>query len=372
MNICDDVSGSTVWSDTNLSNVGYDHNGGTPNNKLWVRAQATVDGRPAWSRTRPGPQTPALNSKYALVSGGLKDDLGHGRQHPRQQRGRRCARHAVRWHANGCAGPDPARVSAYGCDCAALWRARRRGRDRLDLRRRDDRRARGRADRHQPRDRRKARAVPHEHHGIPAGDPPAAYPGDRLGTRTTRRPRAARPSRPPRPATFTTGKPGTRDSSAVVFIEKVGTATVAGVPAETVLRPQRRRGRAVQGARDRQRAGHPAWQRDAHRHAGRRYGRAAGQPFSGVVYALNLQRHAVTDGGWGWRQREPGARSSSIDNGAHVEGWRERRRQERQDHDHSARAVGDLTWPGSATTSAPRCRSSRDSCASRSGRSAPS
>jgi Tfp pilus assembly protein PilX len=77
VNVCDDVATSTVWSDTNLSNVGYDYNGGTPNNKVWVRAQATVDGK---TRVVTGlvlvRTTAALNSKYALVSGGLKDDLG--------------------------------------------------------------------------------------------------------------------------------------------------------------------------------------------------------------------------------------------------------------------------------------------------------
>jgi Tfp pilus assembly protein PilX len=78
VNVCDDVDGSTVWSDTLLNNVGYDSNApGQPNKKLWVRAQATVDGK---TRVVAGlvlvRSTAALNPKYALVSGGLKDDLG--------------------------------------------------------------------------------------------------------------------------------------------------------------------------------------------------------------------------------------------------------------------------------------------------------
>lgn len=77
VNVCDDVPTSTVWSDTNLNNVGYDYNGGTPNNKVWVRAQATVAGK---TRAVAGlvlvRTTPALNPKYGLVSGGVKDDLG--------------------------------------------------------------------------------------------------------------------------------------------------------------------------------------------------------------------------------------------------------------------------------------------------------
>lgn len=76
VNVCDDDPTSTVWSDTNLNNVGYDGSGGAPN-KLWVRAQATVDGK---TRVVTGlvlvRTTQALNSKYALVSGGLTDDLG--------------------------------------------------------------------------------------------------------------------------------------------------------------------------------------------------------------------------------------------------------------------------------------------------------
>jgi Tfp pilus assembly protein PilX len=75
VNVCDDDSTSSVWSDTLLtSKVGYDQNA---NNKLWVRAEATVDGK---TRVVTGlvlvRTSAALNPKYALVSGGLKDDLG--------------------------------------------------------------------------------------------------------------------------------------------------------------------------------------------------------------------------------------------------------------------------------------------------------
>lgn len=74
VNICDDVDGSTVWSDGLLSNPSWDANA---NEKVWVRAQSTVGGK---TRALVGlvqvRTTPALNSKFGLVSGGLTDDLG--------------------------------------------------------------------------------------------------------------------------------------------------------------------------------------------------------------------------------------------------------------------------------------------------------
>ncbi|MEJ7785772.1 MAG: hypothetical protein WKF96_13280 [Solirubrobacteraceae bacterium] len=81
VNICDDVNGSTVWDDTLLNNKTWDANlmpdGSTGNGKVWVRAQSTVAGR---TRALVGlvkvRETQMLNSKFGLVSGGLTDDLG--------------------------------------------------------------------------------------------------------------------------------------------------------------------------------------------------------------------------------------------------------------------------------------------------------
>ena len=80
--LCDDedadgagpVAGSTVWEDSLLDNASADVNG---NDKLWVVAQATVEGRTrAVAGLVRARTTPALNSRYGLVSGGLADDLG--------------------------------------------------------------------------------------------------------------------------------------------------------------------------------------------------------------------------------------------------------------------------------------------------------
>lgn len=83
-NVCDDVEGETVWDDTILDGPdgtgpllgakSYDAN---HNNKVWVRAESTVRGHKravaGLVRVR---STPALDQRYALVSGGLADDLG--------------------------------------------------------------------------------------------------------------------------------------------------------------------------------------------------------------------------------------------------------------------------------------------------------
>ena len=81
VNICDDVDGSTVWSDALLSNKTWDTNnmpdGSTGNKKVWVRAQSTVGTK---TRVVVGlvqvRSTPALDPKFGLVAGGLTDDLG--------------------------------------------------------------------------------------------------------------------------------------------------------------------------------------------------------------------------------------------------------------------------------------------------------
>jgi len=82
IHLCDDndadgagpLAGSTVWDDALLNNSAADVNA---NNKLWVHAQSTVQGRTravvglVRARTKP-----ALNARYGLVAGGLADDLG--------------------------------------------------------------------------------------------------------------------------------------------------------------------------------------------------------------------------------------------------------------------------------------------------------
>lgn len=74
VNICDDNSPATVWEESLRTNPSYDAN---KNKLMWVRAQATVDGK---TRSLVGlvrvNLSPALNPRYALVSGGLADDLG--------------------------------------------------------------------------------------------------------------------------------------------------------------------------------------------------------------------------------------------------------------------------------------------------------
>ncbi len=73
VNVCDD-DGTTVWSDSLLNNHSWDANN---NEKLWVRAQSTVQGK---TRALVGlvkvRKPAALNAKYGLVSGSLAEDLG--------------------------------------------------------------------------------------------------------------------------------------------------------------------------------------------------------------------------------------------------------------------------------------------------------
>ncbi len=73
VNVCDD-DGTAVWNDALLGNATWDAN---DNEKLWVRAQATVASK---TRTVVGlvkvRETGALNPKYGLVSGQLAEDLG--------------------------------------------------------------------------------------------------------------------------------------------------------------------------------------------------------------------------------------------------------------------------------------------------------
>lgn len=74
VNICDDTGGSTVWSTSVLDNKAWDENG---NGNVWVYAQSTVGGK---RRVLVGlvnaRMQPPLPAKYGLVSGGMTDDLG--------------------------------------------------------------------------------------------------------------------------------------------------------------------------------------------------------------------------------------------------------------------------------------------------------
>ncbi len=75
VNICDDDGVSSVWSDSLLtSKVAYDDN---DNDKLWVRATATVGDK---TRSVAGlvlvRTNQALKSKYGLATGTMTDDLG--------------------------------------------------------------------------------------------------------------------------------------------------------------------------------------------------------------------------------------------------------------------------------------------------------
>lgn len=75
VNVCDDVDGQKVWRRTF---VDTQNNADTNNNnRLWVRAQATVAGR---TRSVAGlvlvRQQPAFPSKYGLVSGNVDETLG--------------------------------------------------------------------------------------------------------------------------------------------------------------------------------------------------------------------------------------------------------------------------------------------------------
>ncbi|MEJ7786283.1 MAG: hypothetical protein WKF96_15880 [Solirubrobacteraceae bacterium] len=76
INLCDDIAGSTVWSDAVLNNRTWDLNG---NKRLWVVAQSNV-GDENEKRSLVGlvlvRENSVIPSKYGLVAGGLSDDLG--------------------------------------------------------------------------------------------------------------------------------------------------------------------------------------------------------------------------------------------------------------------------------------------------------
>ncbi len=90
VNICDDddpdgsgpLPGPTVWNDSMLGHKAWDSENNGPgkpkgNGRVWVRAQATVAGK---TRVLAGlvrvTKSPVVDSRYALVAGGISDDLG--------------------------------------------------------------------------------------------------------------------------------------------------------------------------------------------------------------------------------------------------------------------------------------------------------
>ena len=309
VNVCDDVDPTAVWSDTLLTTkLGYDQNA---NNKLWVRAQATVDGK---TRVVTGlvlvRTTAALNPKYALVSGGLKDDLGTvvntldnsiaGNVLTTLFGGTPTVAADPTQPASPLTGVTAVRCGALDVQASTLSTCVSGTIGALA-------------------------AVPIVTNLVTGGKL-EQYP-----TTTTATPAAINQLRTQAIAsntyysssaggtaasntvcTFTTNT-GTRDANAIVFIEKVGTgdqycvlSVAAGVQYKALVIGSGRvilRGNGTP-------TGTPT---------------ASNAPqtntFSGVVYALNLQRNPVADGGLGLGDAAtPGREVIVLDNGAHVKG----------------------------------------------------
>jgi Tfp pilus assembly protein PilX len=74
VNVCDNTTGSSVWSSSVLNNNTWDENG---DGNVWLYAQATVQAKTRVLVGLVNVRTLSpLPSKYGLVSGGLTDDLG--------------------------------------------------------------------------------------------------------------------------------------------------------------------------------------------------------------------------------------------------------------------------------------------------------
>lgn len=75
INVCDDdeTATSPIWNEGLLSELNYDENA---NQQVWVRAQATVGGRTrVLAALAKSTQTPALSSKYGLMTGRMNADV---------------------------------------------------------------------------------------------------------------------------------------------------------------------------------------------------------------------------------------------------------------------------------------------------------
>ena len=140
-----------------LNNVGYDAN---TNDKLWVRAQSIVDGK---TRAVGGlvnvRKLPALKSKFGLVAGNVREDLGSTVTALDQQRASCGVLPALLGdHAARRAGrrlPAPA-SGVTGLRCGLLEDVDRGE----DVHHRSDRRAEPGSARQHARHRRQIRAVP--------------------------------------------------------------------------------------------------------------------------------------------------------------------------------------------------------------------
>lgn len=80
VNVCDDLGRQPTWTDALLGAWSYDQNGPDPSTgarRLWVRAQATVQGRSkAVAALVQVNETPALPARYGLITGKLQNDIG--------------------------------------------------------------------------------------------------------------------------------------------------------------------------------------------------------------------------------------------------------------------------------------------------------
>lgn len=320
VNVCDDddpdgngpIEGKTVWDEMLLDRKNWDSNA---NSRVWVRAQATVDGK---TRVLVGlvnvRSSPALNSRFGLVSGSLTDDLG-------------TSINTVGSNALGgvldnllgmtpTVAPDPALTptsppssGVIGLRCGAgnislipvstcvsgtlgaagalpavspLMDA-----DKIEQFPRLT--AASGADIGQLR---KEAVVSRTYYSSsPGGDDPASAPACEFTTNT-----------------------GTRSASTVVFIEKVGNGdqycsvgVAAGVQYKALL---------IGSGRVILRGDGTVTAAPVHTISGPQV-----NTFSGVVYALNLQRHPEADGGMGLGDGiSPGRVVVQMDRGAHVKG----------------------------------------------------
>lgn len=312
VNVCDDDDGKTVWDDMLLDRKNWDSNA---NSRVWVRAQATVGGK---TRVLVGlvnvRSSPALNSRFGLVSGNLTDDFGTSINGVGSNAlggvlgdlldttptvapdpalsptsppssgviGLRCGAANIGLIPNstcvsgtiGAAGALPA-VSPLLTDGTIEQFPRITAASAADI---------GQL-------RKDAVASSTYYTSSPGGDDPASAPGCEFTTNT-----------------------GTRSASTVVFIEKVGNGDQycsvgvgAGVQYKALV---------IGSGRVILRGNGTTTAAPVHTVSGPQV-----NTFSGVVYALNLQRHPEADGGMGLGDSaSPGRVVVRIDEGAHVKG----------------------------------------------------
>jgi hypothetical protein len=313
VNICDDTAGSTVWSDTLLSNKTWDAN---DNNMVWVHAQSTVNSKTravvGLVRVR---DAAVLDSKYALIAGRVTDDLGTAVNN--------LSTNALGGVLSGLLGStptvaaDPSRSATTppssgvtGLRCGALDVSLTPPQTCLA----GTLGATG--------------ALPIVSTLITGGKleqfprPISAVSSetiDRLrskavATGTYYEASAGAATVALAPACTFTGASGTRSASTVVFIEKVGTGdqyctidVSAGVQYKALVIGSGRvilRGNGTTTAAPSAAISGPQV-----------------NTFSGIVYALNLQRHDTSAGGLGLGDAStPGREVVRIENGAHVKG----------------------------------------------------